>query len=216
MRMLALLDAEAIGEAVAHDVRHLRRRYAASADRAAGRMWRPRRALPAAPCIAARSRSRASTLIGASQRRVDIDLERVSRKTLSPQCSCTSAAAGVARLQHVVDGRQFLEIERRPAAAMSSASARVGATHIATSSPTWRTLPVASTGCSEILKPGSAGDGADRLDAGEVGGREDRVAIALGHVDRPDPRMRQRAAHERDVLHAGQADVGDVLAARRA
>src|SRR5882672_1602103 len=39
---------------------------------------------------------------------------------------------------------------------MSSASARVGATHIATSSPTCRTLPVASTGCSETLKPGSA------------------------------------------------------------
>ncbi len=40
-------------------------------------------------------------------------------------------------------------------AAMSSASARVGATHMATSSPTCRTLPVASTGCSEILKPGN-------------------------------------------------------------
>src|SRR5436190_11600652 len=38
---------------------------------------------------------------------------------------------------------------------MSSASARVGATHMATSSPTWRTLPVASTGCSEILNPGN-------------------------------------------------------------
>ena len=44
---------------------------------------------------------------------------------------------------------------RTTAAAMSSASARVGATHIATNSPTCRTLPVASTGCSDTLKPGS-------------------------------------------------------------
>ena len=39
---------------------------------------------------------------------------------------------------------------------MSSASARVRATQMAMSSPTWRTLPVASGGCSEGLKPGSA------------------------------------------------------------
>src|SRR5208282_17277 len=37
---------------------------------------------------------------------------------------------------------------------MSSAAARVSATHMATSSPTWRTLSVASAGWSETLKPG--------------------------------------------------------------
>ena len=60
---------------------------------------------------------------------------KVSRKTLSPQCSCTSARTRRARRQHVVHGRKFLEIEI-DAAATSSASARVGATHMATSSPT--------------------------------------------------------------------------------
>lgn len=37
--------------------------------------------------------------------------------------------------------------------AMPSASARVAAIHVATSSPTWRTLPAASADCSETLKP---------------------------------------------------------------
>ena len=37
---------------------------------------------------------------------------------------------------------------------MSSASARVAATQTATGSPTKRTLPSASAGCSDTLKPG--------------------------------------------------------------
>ena len=39
---------------------------------------------------------------------------------------------------------------------MSSASARVGAMHMAISSPTWRTLSATSAGWTEDLKPGSA------------------------------------------------------------
>ena len=35
----------------------------------------------------------------------------VVRKRLSPQCSCTSGRAGLARLQHVDDRRQRLEIQ---------------------------------------------------------------------------------------------------------
>ena len=40
-------------------------------------------------------------------------------------------------------------IRPRPAAAMSSASARVSATHMAISSPTWRILSVTRGGCSD-------------------------------------------------------------------
>ena len=42
------------------------------------------------------------------------------------------------------------------AAARSSASARVAATQAAMASPTWRSLPAASAGCSERRKPGKA------------------------------------------------------------
>jgi hypothetical protein len=41
----------------------------------------------------------------------------------------------VTRLPHIVDGWKLFEVQRHQAA-ISSASARVGATHIATSSPT--------------------------------------------------------------------------------
>ena len=51
-------------------------------------------------------------------------------------------------------------------------------------------------------------DRADRLDADEIGRGEDAVAIALRHMDAADPRMRQRTAHEGDVLQSGEANVG--------
>ena len=44
---------------------------------------------------------------------------------------------------------------RSTEAARSSASARVAATHTAIGSPTCRTLSVASTGCADVLNPGS-------------------------------------------------------------
>ena len=78
----------------------------------------------------------------------------VSRKTLSPQCSCTSAEPGwrAARMSRTAGSSSR---SRVTLAATSSASARVGATHMATSSPTCLTLPIASGGCSETLKPGN-------------------------------------------------------------
>ena len=96
---------------------------------------------------------------------------------------------------------------------MSSACARVGATHMATSSPTWRTLSAASGGCSDTLKPRSAGHRADRLDAGEVGKREDGPLVRVGNFDAAHARMGERAAHERHILHAGEMQIGNELAA---
>ena len=96
---------------------------------------------------------------------------------------------------------------------MSSASARVGATHIATSSPTWRTLSGGEHRLLGNLEARQPRHRADRLDADEIGCGEDAVAIALGHVNAANARMRQRAAHEGDVLQSGEPDVGDELAA---
>ena len=55
--------------------------------------------------------------------------------------------------------------------------------------------------------------GDDRLDAGEVVDREDRVLVAGGLADGADARVRDRRTHERDVEHSDHADVADVLAA---
>ena len=98
-------------------------------------------------------------------------------------------------------------------AARSSASARVGATHMATSSPTWRTLPVARTGCTEDLKPGSVVSA--RIGATPAGpsAMKTRSRSAGGMLIDLDARVRQRAAQERHLQHARQPDVADILAA---
>ena len=96
---------------------------------------------------------------------------------------------------------------------MSSASARVGATHMATSSPTCRTLPVASTGCSEILNPGSPDTARIGLTPARSAAVNTTSRKRSGTMNGLDAGMRQRAANEGDILQAGQADVGHVLAA---
>lgn len=78
---------------------------------------------------------------------------RVSRKRLSPQSSCTKAESGC-RAASMSCTAGSASKSTCTAAARSSASARLGATHMAIISPTWRTLPWASGGCSEGLKPG--------------------------------------------------------------
>ena len=118
---------------------------------------------------------------------------------------------GRARRQHVHDRGQLLE-SSSTAAARSSASARVAATHTAIGSPTWRTLSCASTGWSEGLKPGKSADGDDRLDADEIGGDEHAVFLSCGLTDIQNSCVRQRTAHERHFQHAGERDVADELA----
>ena len=121
--------------------------------------------------------------------------------------------ARLARLQHVVHRRQFLVVDLDRSGDVLGFGARVGATHIATSSPTWRTLSVASTGCSETLKPGKPETARIGFTPVEIGGGEDAVLVLRRDRYAADARMRQRAADERHVPHAGKADVGDELAA---
>ena len=136
----------------------------------------------------------------------------VSRKTLSPQCSCTSAEPGSRALQHVVDGGQLLEIERHRRRDVLGLGARRRDAH----GDEFADLAHLAGGEHRLLgnlEARQPRDGADRLDAGEIRRGEDAAAIALRHVDAADQRMRQRAAHERHVLQPGETDVGDELAA---
>jgi hypothetical protein len=51
------------------------------------------------------------------------------------------------------------------------------------------------------------------MDAGEIRRGEDAAAITLRDVNAADQRMRQRTAHEGNVLQSGEANVGHKLAA---
>ena len=63
------------------------------------------------------------------------------------------------------------------------------------------------------LEAGQAGDRADRLDADEIVRREHGATCSAGMRNAADARVRDRAAHERDVAHPGQPNVGDELPA---
>ena len=98
--------------------------------------------------------------------------------------------------------------------AMSSASARVAPTHIATSSPTWRTLPLASTGCSEDLNP-------CRPETARIGLTPARSAAVKRCASRPvgardppsDPAVRHGQRTNATSSMPAKPDVGDVLSA---
>ena len=114
----------------------------------------PRPSIGDMHCRAVRMRRR--TLIAARARiGARSSSTNVSSTTLSPQCSWTSGAPGLtAATMSTTAGSSSKSTST--SAAMSSASARVGATHIATSSPTWRTLSFARTCCGADLKPFNA------------------------------------------------------------
>ena len=80
------------------------------------------------------------------------------------------------------------------------------------SSPTCLTLPVASGGCSDTLKPGNPDTALIGLDPGKIRCGENLVPYGFRDFDAADAGMRQRAADEGHVLHSRQADVADKLA----
>ena len=96
---------------------------------------------------------------------------------------------------------------------MSSASARVRPTQAATISPTYRTLPWARIGSRGCLKPGAAL--AARIDFTPARCSAVKTASRCRSGTRTDtqPRMGDGAAHEGDVAGAGNAEIGDILAA---
>ncbi len=51
------------------------------------------------------------------------------------------------------------------------------------------------------------------LHADQIGGLEHLALVRRGDVEPEQPRMRDRAAHERDLHHADQLDVADEPAA---
>ena len=147
------------------------------------------------------------TRIGASNAPSMPMSTKVSRKTLSPHSSCTSAEPGRRAREHVVNRGQFLEIEphlRRDVLGLGPRRRDAHRDQLAD-------LPHLA-GRQDRLVRGfealQARHSADRADALQVVRDEDAVAEVFGNVNRRDPGMSERAAHERYVLHVRQPDVG--------
>ncbi len=136
---------------------------------------------------------------------------RVSRKTLSPQCSWTRAEP--VRGRRACRGRRVTPRGRAPPRRRCPRPRHGrGDAH----RHQFTDLPDLAGGQHRLLGDLEAGqprDGADRQHAVEVGGGEHAVAVGFRHVDGADAGMGQRAAHEGDVLHPRQAEIADILAA---
>ena len=120
--------------------------------------------------------------------------------------------ARLARLPHVVDGGKLLEIERHGRRNVLGLGTRRRHAH----RDEFADLAHLAGGKHRLLgnlESRQPRHCADRIDAGEIRRGEDAAAITLRHMDAADQRMRQRAAHEGDVLQPGEADVGHELAA---
>ena len=120
--------------------------------------------------------------------------------------------AGLARLQHVDDHGQRVEVELDLGGEVLGLGAGRGDAH------RHRLADVADFAGRQDrlqrgLEAGQRGVGADGGDAGEVLGDDDALADGRRDADRADARMRQRAPQERHLQHARQLDVADVLAA---
>ena len=208
---LPLLDAQTIGQAVAHDVRHLRagiKRELVEAvieggDHAAP--FKRRHALT-------RGRYFARHLDRRIEGRRDIDLDGAFEKDVVAPMLVDERRFRVTRLAHVVDGGKLFEVQRHRGRDIFGLRPRRRHAHRDEFSDVAH-FAGRKNGLFGYLEAGQAGHRADRLDAGQIRGREHDVAITFRHMDGSYPGMRQRAADEGDILQAGEPDIGHVLAA---
>ena len=123
----------------------------------------------------------------------------------------------LARLQHVVHGRQFLDIERNGNGHVLGLGAGIGETHRHQLADIADFLARQDRLLGD-LEAAQRRHRADRLHAvaREIGCREHRLAQVVRHGDTADARVRHRATHKGDVLHSGKADIGDDTGRARA
>ena len=147
------------------------------------------------------------------ERLADVDVDESLEKhiVIAPVLVDENGVA-LTRLQHVVNGRQFLEIEHdrrrevfrfRPG--RSDAHRRQFADVAKLVGGERRLL--------RDLESAQAGHRPDRLHADEIRRGERGAALVGGNGNAAKPPMRDGAAHESDVLHSRQPNVGDELAA---
>ena len=116
--------------------------------------------------------------------------------------------AGIARARHLDHRRQFVEVERHHFGDIFGFGARLGDTGRQRLADMAHLL-ARQHRLYRAAKSRQTGIGTDALHAVEIGHDEDFVLVALWLDDAAHQRMRRRTAHEGDVQHAGQPDVGD-------
>ena len=209
---LALVEAEALGEARAHDVRYLGGAMDDELLEPAVPMRDHPPALERRHALARRAEL-ARELDGSRPcGRFDVALDSGLEKDVVAPGLVKERGVGTPALQHVVDRGQLLELERHGLRDVLGSGAGVGHAHGDELAHVAH-LVGREGRLERDLEAGQAGDGTDRLDARHVRGGEDRIAECLGDLDRPYARMGERAAHEGDLAHAREPDVGDVLPA---
>ena len=126
------------------------------------------------------------------------------------QCSCSRDLAGE-RGAHVHDRRQFVELDiDRGRKVFRLGAVRCDADRDRLADMTH--LVGRQHRLRGWLEPRQTRHRDDRLHAHEILRHEHRCLRAGGLADAANARMRDRAAHEGEIAHAGQPDVGDEFA----
>ena len=153
----AFVEAEALGEAGADDVRHAGSSCMTTicSSRLSHHATTPRPSSGAMHWRAVRnSRTTVARRLGLDRGEFHVDVG-VEEDVVAPVL-VHQRRAGPACLQHVEDRGQRVKIDLDPARRCPPPRRGCGAMHTATGSPTWRTLSIASTGCVDDLNPGNA------------------------------------------------------------
>ena len=118
--------------------------------------------------------------------------------------------ARLARRAHVVDGRELLEVQRYARRDILGLGARRRDAH----GDQLADMPHLAGRQRRLLGDLEAGQSRHRpdgLDAVQIRRREHPVPNGFGNVDAANAGVRERAADESHILHAGQANIADIL-----
>src|SRR6516164_1309154 len=208
---LSLVKTETLGQPGAHDVRHLTSRVdrqlleprvpegdnAAPLDR--------RHALPSGADLA-------RDLDRRVERLADIDIEERLEKDVVGPVLVDQRNAVLARFQHVVNGRQFLELERHRRGKVLGVRPRRGDAH-GDQLADMANLVGGERRLLRHLEAAQTRHRANRLHADEISRRERAVALIGRDGNAANAGVREGAADEGDVVHCRQPNVGNELPA---
>ena len=151
-------------------------------------------------------------LIGASKRGFDIDVdERLKERVVAPVLM-QERRVRQARRQHVVHGREFLQIDLDARGDILSLGPRPADAHRDELADLSHFL-VREHRLLRRLESREAGHRDDRLHADQVRGGERLAAMLVRNVDGAQLCVGERRADEGDVFHSRQANIADKLAA---
>jgi hypothetical protein len=209
---LSMIEAEALGETRAHDVRQLCRRMEDELPEPRVTLRDERAPLERRHALARGAQGPADP----DRRRprylgeIVVD-EGFERDIVAPRLVHQRRVRSP-RSEHVGDDRQFIEIDSDLCGKVFRLGAGLGDAH-SDHLADMTHLPCSEDRLLGDLETWQAGDCADGRDAGEIVVNEHTVPAPRRLFDPAKAGMRERAAQERNLQHAWQSDIGDELAA---